>query len=144
VRSIPEDPAAFYAPDVLDGLDRETWDALAGPWEAASIALGATIAGRLSGAVLGLVPDRHRWRAFVYVPGEGGRLSPEAWRDPARCLVAARARLAADVVDEARIWRAAERLGLDDDTMLDVMRHLSRTSASAAALETDAAAGGKA
>jgi hypothetical protein len=79
--------------------------------------------------VLGLVPDRHRWRAFVHLPGEGGRLSPEAWLEPARCLVAARARLAAAVVDEARIWRAAEQLGLDDDTMLDVVRQLSQDRA---------------
>jgi hypothetical protein len=116
--SIPEDPSAFYAPDVLDGLDPPAWDAAGEPWRDAALALSATLVGRVLGASLGMAPDRHRWHAVISTPGQGAVFaSPVAWRDPARCLLAARAHFAADVEEEAEVWEAVKRAGVDDETL---------------------------
>ena len=126
LRTVPEDPLGIYPPDVLKGLDAVAWDAASQPWEEASIALGATLRGRLLGATLGLVPDRHHWRVVIHMPGEDPGLLSEPWRDLSRCLAAARTRFAAEVIAEASLWTAAETLGLDDHELRTLVAHSTR------------------
>lgn len=114
-RSIPEDPRADRIRDLVPGFRRRTWRRAFAAWAAAELAMSQTALGTLlPGARVVLVPDGGRFSAWS-TAREAGLLDDLTgpFRDPARCLAAARARLAADVVRQAPLLHAAEVVGLD-------------------------------
>jgi hypothetical protein len=108
-RTVTEDPTAMDPSEVLPALSGADRDAIRGAWERAELALLSTTYGLL-GARLALAPVRRRWRSVICAPDLAAQyVEASRWRNPARCLGAARAVLAAQVVHEAALWRAVGR-----------------------------------
>lgn len=117
-RTIAEDPAGVRPEELLPDVDPALWEAAELVWADADLAMSRTVAGRLLGGQLGLAPVRGHFRFVVEVPGLGGFSDPEVrYPDPERCLAAARAAFAGDVVREAGLWRAVETAGVAQDAL---------------------------